>query len=129
MGEVTVTLNGRTYRLECDDGEQQYLLSLSEMMSERIDTMKKQFGQVGDDRLLLMAGLMVADELSEAQRKLREAEAKLERIEAERASASEQIESEHAQVADKISAAADRIEVLSASLDDGSETGDTAKSG
>ena len=61
MAEVTTTLNGRTYRLECGDGEEEHLLSLSYMVGDRLDGLKKQFGQVGDDRLLLMAALMIAD--------------------------------------------------------------------
>lgn len=111
MAEVTITLNGRTYRLECDDGEEEHLLSLSDMVGQRLDGLRKQFGQVGDDRLLLMTALMVADELSEAERKLA-------RIEQDKASADEQVKSAEAKVADQIAAAADRIEVLREALGD-----------
>ena len=104
MAEVTITLNGRTYRLECDDGEEEHLLSLSDKVGERLRSLQKQFGQVGDDRLLLMTALMIADEKNEVEKKLEE-------LEAEHAGA-EKV------VADEISAAADRIEVLSAALDD-----------
>jgi len=104
MAEVTITLNGRTYRLECDDGEEQHLLSLSDKVGERLGSLQKQFGQVGDDRLLLMTALKIADELYEAEKKLEEMEAEL-------------AESENI-VANEISAAADRIEVLRAALDD-----------
>lgn len=112
MAEVTITLNGRTYRLECDDGEEERLLELSEMVGARLATHQKLFGQVGDDRLLLMTALTISDELSEAHDKL----AKLEE---EKSSVNDLVKSTEARAADQISAAADRIEVLSAALTDG----------
>ncbi len=112
MAEVAITLNGRTYKLECGDGEEEHLLALSEVVGTRLNALQKQFGQVGDDRLLLMTALMIADDLDEAQKKLAEAESV-------RAEADDLKKTETSQVADQISAAAERIEVLSAALDDG----------
>lgn len=112
MAEVTVTLNGRTYRLECDDGEEDHLKALSEQVGVRLDQMRQQFGQVGDERLLLMAALMIADDLSEANKKLKA-------LEQEKASVGERLESAESQVAEQITAAAERIEVLSAALENG----------
>ena len=105
MAEVTITLNGRTYRLECDEGEEAHLLFLSDKVGECLGALQKQFGQVGDDRLLLMSALTIADELNEAQKRVEELEAELSGAENE--------------VADRFSTAADRIEVLSAALTDG----------
>lgn len=109
MAEVTMTLNGRTYRLECDDGEEEHLLGLSEVVGARLRNHQQQFGQVGDDRLLLMTALTIADELSEAQRKLDE-------VENEKSSADDLVKSAEARFAEKMDAAAERIEVLSAAL-------------
>ena len=114
MAEVAITLNGRTYRLECGDGEEEHLLALSEKVGERLNSLQKKFGQVGDDRLLLMTALMIADDLSEAQKKLADDES-------EQASAEDLKKSAESEVADQISAAAERIEVLSAALDDRGE--------
>ncbi len=63
MGQVVVTLNGRTYRLECNEGEEAHLLGLAEYIGAHVDDMRRKFGQVGDDRLILMASLLVTDEL------------------------------------------------------------------
>ena len=63
MGQVTVTLNGRAYRLRCEDGEEQRLLALAEHVKGKIDWLVGEFGQIGDDRLMLMASLLVTDEL------------------------------------------------------------------
>lgn len=70
MGQVSVTLNSRTYRLACDDGEEERLLELATHVKQRVDQLTIEFGQVGDDRLLLMAALLIADELWDTRRAL-----------------------------------------------------------
>ena len=67
MGQVSVTLNGRTYTLKCDDGEEPRVIHLAEMVKGRADALSEEFGQVLDDRLLLMTAMMIADELLELQ--------------------------------------------------------------
>lgn len=64
MGQVTVTLNGRTYSLECADGEEPRLLELAGFVQQRLDALAAEFGQIGDDRLLLMTAIMITDELT-----------------------------------------------------------------
>ena len=63
MGQVSVTLNGRNYRLACGDGEEQRLAELASYVKTKLDQLTLEFGQVGDDRLLLMTALLVTDEL------------------------------------------------------------------
>jgi cell division protein ZapA len=70
MGQVTVTVNGRTYRLQCGAGEEQRLIELATYVGARVDGLAAEFGQVGDERLLLMAALLVADELLDARERL-----------------------------------------------------------
>jgi cell division protein ZapA len=70
MGHVTITLNSRTYRLRCGDGEEPRLLELAEDLRRRIDRLASEFGQVGDDRLLVMAALLIVDELLDARQAL-----------------------------------------------------------
>ncbi len=67
MGHVTVTLNSRTYRLRCGDGEESRLIELATQVKQRVDALAAEFGNVGDDRLLLMAALLIADELHDAR--------------------------------------------------------------
>lgn len=67
MGQIAVTLNGRTYRLRCGDGEEERLLELATHVSARVEGLVANFGQVGDDRLMLMAALTIADELWEVR--------------------------------------------------------------
>lgn len=75
MGQVTVTLNGRTYRLRCGEGEERRLVELATHVSERVEGLAAEFGQVGDDRLLLMAALLIADELWDTRERLWELDA------------------------------------------------------
>jgi cell division protein ZapA len=70
MGQISVTLNGRTYRLRCGEGEEERLLELANHVSARVDGLAAEFGQVGDDRLLLMAALLITDELWDAREQL-----------------------------------------------------------
>lgn len=80
MGQVTVTLNGRNYRLLCGDGEEPRLLLLSNHLRAIVDDLVRQFGQAGDDRLLAMAALIIADELFELRAKLGEDAAAAEAV-------------------------------------------------
>lgn len=67
MGQVTVSLNGRVYRLKCEDGDEPRLFALVEHVRARIDGLIGEFGQVGDDQLLLMAALLATDDLLTVQ--------------------------------------------------------------
>jgi cell division protein ZapA len=112
MGQVSVTLNGRTYRLECGEGEESHLIALSEYLGSHVESMKHKFGQVGDDRLILMASLMVTDELWEARRQLQELKVSLVELRRDRSAADDTAKMVRADLAETISAAADRLELL-----------------
>ena len=112
MGQVSVTLNGRTYRLECGAGEEAHLIALAEYLGSSVDTMKRKFGQVGDDRLILMASLMVTDELWELRRQMQELKTAMAELRHHRSAADEAAKSIRTDLADTIGAAADRLEML-----------------
>src|SRR5262252_1292376 len=66
MAHVSVTINGRQYRMACEDGQENHLIWLSGDLDRRIGQLRAQFGEIGDMRLTMMAALTVADELVEA---------------------------------------------------------------
>ena len=70
MGQVTVTFNGRTYRLTCGDGEESRLVDLADYFNRKIEELVAEFGHPGDDRLTVMAALLITDELFEAREAL-----------------------------------------------------------
>jgi len=112
MGQVSVTLNGRTYRLECGEGEETHLIALAEYLGSHVDTMKRKFGQVGDDRLILMASLLVIDEFWELRRQMQEMKTALAEARRDKSAGDESAKSFKADLAARVSAAADRLELL-----------------
>lgn len=66
MGQVTLSINGRNYDVACDDGQEDQLHRLGGYIDERVRELASGVGHVGDAQLLLMVGLLIADELSEA---------------------------------------------------------------
>ena len=72
MPLVNVILNDRSYTVSCDEGEQDHVRDLGQFLDKRVRELTASVGQVGDARLLLMAALTIADELSEALTKISE---------------------------------------------------------
>ena len=65
MAQVDVLINGKSYNVACDDGQEDHLLQLAGYVDQRIQDLVNSVGQVGDARLLVMASLLISDELSE----------------------------------------------------------------
>jgi len=70
MAKVSLDINGRKYALGCDDGEEERLFDLGRKLDERVKSMANQFGQIGDLRLMVMAGIAMTDELEELRQNL-----------------------------------------------------------
>jgi len=67
MAHVAVTIDGRKYRLACNEGEERRLESLASLIDGKIAELRGEFGEIGDQRLVVMAALTVADNLLEAR--------------------------------------------------------------
>jgi cell division protein ZapA len=65
MGKVSLNINGRKYGMGCEDGEEERLLRLGQKLDDRVAAMANQFGQIGDIRLMVMAGITLLDELED----------------------------------------------------------------
>lgn len=105
MAQVSVTINGRDYRVACEDGQEAHVTALADYIGRHVADLVQDVGQVGETRLLLMAGLVVADELSELRAELDTA-----RSETGRSSAVEEA------LAERLEALAARIEDVAAGL-------------
>ncbi len=70
MSQIAVTINGRDYQITCDDGMEDHLRRLAGYVDSRVKELVAAEGQIGDTRLLVMASLLVADALSEAQHEI-----------------------------------------------------------
>lgn len=72
MAQVTVTIANHVYRVACGEGEEAHLQGLARQIDQRIEKLKKDFGEIGDQRLTIMAAITIADELVEAKRRITE---------------------------------------------------------
>ena len=72
MGQVAINVNGRLYRFDCGDGEEKRLQELAAFVKGRIESLVKEYGKVGDERLMLTAALLITDELLDARARIAE---------------------------------------------------------
>lgn len=63
MPQVNVRINGYSYTVGCEDGQEQHLVAMAREVENRIDSIKALGGQSGEARLLVLAALLMADEL------------------------------------------------------------------
>ena len=116
MTQVTVTINGRQFRMSCEDGQEAHLRRLATDLDKRIEKLRTEFGEIGDTRLTVMAALTLADELSEMNDKLRLLDAELGGLQNARAASAEHARATQAAVAAALNAAAERIEGITKRL-------------
>ena len=126
MPEVNVEINGRKYRMACEDGQEAHLLGLAERFNRHVDAFTGDFGEIGDTRLTVMAGIAVMDELAEAERRiaaLKQDIASLSQAGEELTSESEDLERSFAK---RLNEVARKIEAIATAID---ETGAAGASG
>ncbi|MGE4221098.1 MAG: cell division protein ZapA [Alphaproteobacteria bacterium] len=70
MSQLSISVNGRTYTIACDDGQEEHLARLADYLDSRVSELTGSLGQLGEANLLLMAGLLIADELADAYAEL-----------------------------------------------------------
>jgi cell division protein ZapA len=70
MAQVNVNIAGRSYRMACADGEEGHLETLAAQVDARISALRESFGEIGDQRLVVMAAITIADELAECRRSI-----------------------------------------------------------
>lgn len=116
MPQVTVTIAGKTYRIACAEGEEQHLEGLAASYDEKIEEMRRAFGEIGDMRLHVMAAITQADELHETRRRLAALEAELAGLKSFAATGDERSHAIEARLAEGIHRAAEKIEELARSL-------------
>lgn len=112
MPQVAVTINGKTYRMACDEGQENHLTELAQKLDGYVGHLKGSFGEIGDQRLTIMAGVMVIDELNELQKKVRGLEEDLENLRASRDKTRSTSDEREKAVTLGLSDAAGRIENL-----------------
>jgi cell division protein ZapA len=110
MNHINVTINGRQYRMACEEGQEVRLLKLAETFEQRIATLRGKFGEIGDARLTVMAALTVCDELIDAGTRIRGLEEELASLRDVRTAAVDRAKATQTAIANALMAAAERIE-------------------
>ena len=110
MSHINVTINGRQYRMACEEGQEVRLLKLAESLESRVEELRGKFGEIGDARLTVMAALTVCDELLDANARMHALEGELENLRSIRAAATDRARTTQIAVANALNSAADRIE-------------------
>lgn len=116
MATVTVIIDGKSYRMACDEGQEEHLASLAARLDQYVTHLKSSFGEIGDLRLTVMAGIMIIDELSEAHKRIKNLESEVETLRRSRDEAVTSADRNDAMVTDMLSEVALRIEQAAARI-------------
>jgi cell division protein ZapA len=116
MGQVNVKISGKTYRMACDDGEEDHLSALGDRLNDTIEFLREQFGEIGDQRLAVMAAITMADQSSETERRLKQLEGEIAGLDEACAALVERQEATEDQIARAIEGLATRLEAVAARL-------------
>jgi len=119
VAQINVTINGRNFRMACEDGQEEHLLKLAKDFNARIEGIRAQFGEVGDMRLTIMAAITMADELTDAMQKIRKLEHEISALQDASIVAADRAQAAERAVAAAFNAACERIEAVAKSLGSG----------
>ncbi|TKT75402.1 cell division protein ZapA [Aquamicrobium sp. LC103] len=112
MAQVTVTIDGKSYRMACDEGQEEHLIDLAERFDRYVMHLKASFGEIGDQRLTVMAGIMVMDELTELQKRVKGMETEIGTLRKTRDDALLKADKNDAALTGALSSLAERMETL-----------------
>lgn len=116
MAQVTVSIDSKTYRMACEEGQEEHLSELAGRFDRYVGHLKGQFGEIGDLRITVMAGIMVMDELHELQSRMRGLEAEVETLKKTRDNALTKVEKTDHDLALALTEVTTKIEEIAGKL-------------
>jgi cell division protein ZapA len=116
VAQVNVSINNRQYRMACEDGQEDHLRQLAKELDDRINTLRGQFGEIGDSRLVVMAALMIADDVVETGKKTRRLEQEIAALRDAQGAAAERAQATQTALIAAFTSAAERIEGMAKKL-------------
>ncbi|KFB08696.1 cell division protein ZapA [Nitratireductor basaltis] len=125
MAQVTVTIDGKAYRMACDEGQEEHLISLAERFDRYVGHLKDSFGEIGDQRITVMAGIMVMDELVELQKRIQGMETEVATLRKTRDEALLKADKQDSALTGVILELAERIEAVAVKISSGDSSTDT----
>jgi cell division protein ZapA len=116
MAQVSVTISGKTYRMACDDGEEPRLIALAERLNRSVEQLRARFGDIGDQRLTVMAAITIADQQTDTEKRLKAAEAEIAALEDAHADLVTRQQATEGNIAAALATVAARLEEIAARL-------------
>lgn len=116
MAQVQVNIDGKLYRMICDDGQEDHLRALAGKLNAKVSEMKVSFGEIGDMRLTVMAAITITDELAEANQRLSQMESEITRLSTVHQHVETDITKREAEAAIALQALAERIERIAQAI-------------
>ncbi len=112
--EVNVVINNREYRMACRPGEEDHLRNLATQFDATINKLRQAFGEVGDMRLVVMAGLLMTDQLGDVNAQLRQYNRRESQLSAHHKQQIRRYEREREALQNAMKTSAERVEALAA---------------
>ncbi len=116
MPQVSVTIDGKIYRMACDEGQEDHLIDLAQRFDRYVTHLKGSFGEIGDQRLTVMAAIMVMDEFVELQKRMKGMESEVQTLRKTRDDALAKADKADSGLSTTLVAVADRLEGVAAKL-------------
>ncbi len=118
MPEVNVEINGRKFRMACEDGQEEHLATLAREFNAHVEQFKGSFGEIGDNRLTVMAGIAVLDELAEAKRRIEQLRGEVDQVVQEKALVESRARALAARFTKNMAETARKIEAVAVVIDE-----------
>ena len=118
MPEVNVEINGKKYRMACEPGQESHLLGLADEFNRRVETFKQVFGEIGDIRLTVMAGIALIDDLAIADEKIAALKQEVATLSEAGQSVSAEMDDLEAKFARRLNDAARKLESIATAIDE-----------
>lgn len=119
MASVTIAINGHNYAIDCNDGEEPQLQALAAVVDAKVLDVVRMVGQIGDVRLLLMASMLIVDDMHALRGRLEASERTMADLRKAHADLQGHINDAESLAADKLEAAAGRVEAVLQTLSGG----------
>jgi cell division protein ZapA len=116
MGQVNLTVCGRVHRIACEDGQEEHVEALGVRFDGAINELRGALGEIGDQRLMVMAGILMTDRLNDAERRLKRSEQEIQMLKDGRADAAMRIDGMEQNFAEALTRASVRIEQIAERL-------------
>ena len=116
MAQVNITVNGRSYRMACDDGQEEHVVELGQRFDAAIEELRASVGEVGDQRLMVMAGILMTDRMLDGERRLKRVEQDVEGLRDSRRDTMARLANLEDGFIESLENAAERIERIAAGL-------------